>query len=144
MSCYIRAKNTIPGITDEVYAVGKAIEKKMGIYPNEKKETYKQKIEKQEQKAEIKVLRSLIAKNSNEIYLRKQRIKGTSKKKKILKRRKGTSKKKEILKQFKKTMDKTELTIPVLMKRKKGWIDKLKYKTREAGKYGQKRQRDYG
>ena len=37
MSCYIRAKNTIPGITDEVYAVGKAIEKKMGIYPNEKK-----------------------------------------------------------------------------------------------------------
>ena len=41
-------------------------------------------------------------------------------------------------------MDKTELTIPVLMKRKKGWIDKLKYKTREAGKYGQKRQRDYG
>ena len=37
MSCYIRGKNTIPGITDEVYAVGKAIEKKMGIYPNEKK-----------------------------------------------------------------------------------------------------------
>ena len=82
-------------------------------------------------KAEIKELRPLIAKNSNEIYLRKQR-------------RKGTSNKKKILKQFKKTMDKTELTIPVLMKRKKGWINKLKYKTREAGKYGQKRQRDYG
>ena len=30
------------------------------------------------------------------------------------------------------------------MKHKKGWIDKLRYKTSEAGKYGQKRQRDYG
>ena len=51
-------------------------------------------------KAEIKALRPLIAKNSNEIYLRKQRRKGTSKKKKILKRRKGTSKKKKIRRQW--------------------------------------------
>ena len=50
MSCYIRGKNTILGNRDEVYAVGKAIEKKIVIYPNEKKEIYKQRIEKQEQK----------------------------------------------------------------------------------------------
>ena len=37
MSCYIRGKNTIPNVTDKVYAMGKATKKKMGIDPNEKK-----------------------------------------------------------------------------------------------------------
>ena len=37
MSCYIRGEDTIPSITDKVYAMGKAIERKMGIDPNEKK-----------------------------------------------------------------------------------------------------------
>ena len=37
MSCYISGEDTIPSITDKVYAMGKAIEKKIGIDPNEKK-----------------------------------------------------------------------------------------------------------
>ena len=37
MICYIRGEDTIPSITDKVYAMGKAIEKMMGIDPNEKK-----------------------------------------------------------------------------------------------------------
>ena len=37
MICYIHGEDTIPSITDKVYAMGKAIEKMMGIDPNEKK-----------------------------------------------------------------------------------------------------------
>ena len=44
------SQDTIPGITDKVYVMGKAIEKKMEIDRNEKKKTYRQKIEKREQK----------------------------------------------------------------------------------------------
>ena len=49
MSCYICGADTIPSITDNIYAMGKAIEKKTGIDPNEKKK-HKQKIEKWGQK----------------------------------------------------------------------------------------------
>ena len=35
MSCYNRGKHNIPSITDKVYGMGKATEKKMGIDPNE-------------------------------------------------------------------------------------------------------------
>ena len=42
MSCYIHGEDNIPGITDKVYAMGKAIDKKMGIDTNElKKHTSK-------------------------------------------------------------------------------------------------------
>ena len=37
MSCYIRGEDTIPSILSKVYETGKAIKKKMGIDPNEKK-----------------------------------------------------------------------------------------------------------
>ena len=37
LSCYICAEDSIPIITDNVYAMGKAIEKKMGIDPKEKR-----------------------------------------------------------------------------------------------------------
>ena len=47
MSCYIREEDTIPSITDKVYAMRKAIEKKMGIDPNGKKK-HTSKIEKRE------------------------------------------------------------------------------------------------
>ena len=66
-------------------------------------------------KAEIKQLRQLIARTSNEIYRRKQR-------------RKGTPKEKKILKQLKETMHETELTTSVLTKHKEVWIDKIRYK----------------
>ena len=37
MSCYIHGEDNIPGISDKVYAMGKAIDKKMGIDTNEMK-----------------------------------------------------------------------------------------------------------
>ena len=118
MSCYNRGKHTIPSITDKIYAMGKATEKKMGIDPNEKKNTKRLKNgNKRERKleVEIKELRQLIARTSNEIYRRKQR-------------RKGTPKDKKILKQLKKTMNETEPTTSVLMKHKELWIDEIRYK----------------
>ena len=66
-------------------------------------------------KTEIKQLRQLIARTSNEIYRIKQR-------------RKGTPKEKKILKQLKETMHETELTTSVLTKHKEVWIDKMRYK----------------
>ena len=65
-------------------------------------------------KAEIKQLRQLIARTSNEIYRRKQQ-------------RKGTPKEKRILKQLKETMNETKLTTSVLTKQE-AWIDKLRCK----------------
>ena len=106
MSCYIPGEDTIPSINDKVYATGKAIEKKMGIDPNEKKKHARRRLKNSNRrerklKAEIKELRQLIARNSNEINWRKQR-------------RKGTPKEKKILKQLKKTLNETELTISIL------------------------------
>ena len=100
--------------------MGKAIEKKMGIDPNEKKKHTSKRLQngnrrERKLKAEIKQLRQLIARTSNEIYRRKQR-------------RKGTPKEKKILKQLKETMNETELTISVLTKHNEVWIDKLRYK----------------
>ena len=120
MSCYICGEDTIPSITDKVYAKGKAIEKKMGIYLNAKKKHRSKRLQngnrrERKLKAEIKQLRQLISRISNEIYRRKQR-------------RKGTLKEKKILKQLKKAMNETELTTSALMKHKEVWIDNLRYK----------------
>ena len=117
MGCYIPGEDPIPSITDKVYAMEKAIEKKMAIDPNEKKKHTSKRLQNgnRKLKGEIKQLRRLIPRTSNEIYPRKQR-------------RKGTPKEKKILKQLKKTMNKTELTTSVLMKHKEVWIDKLRYK----------------
>ena len=73
MTCYIRGEDTIPSITDKVYAMRKAIEKKMEIDPNEKKKHTSKRLQnckKRERKlkAEINQLRQLIARTSNEIY----------------------------------------------------------------------------
>ena len=77
MSCYIRGEDTIPSITDKIYAMGKAIEKKMGIDLKEKKKHTSKRLQNGNRregklKAEIKQLRQLIARTSNEIYERKQ------------------------------------------------------------------------
>ena len=120
MSCYIRGEDIISSITDEVYAMGKAIEKNMGIDLNEKKKHTGKRLKNENRrerklKAEIKEQRQMIARTSNEMHWRKQQ-------------RKGTTKEKKILKQLKKTMNETESTTSVPMKHKKGWIDKLRYK----------------
>ena len=120
MSCYIRGEGTIPSITEKFYAMGKAIEKKMVVEPNEKKKHTSKRFQNRNRRerklqAEIKQLRQLIARTSNEIYWRKQR-------------RKGTPKEKKILKQLKKTMNETELTTSFLLKHKEVWIYRLRYK----------------
>ena len=71
MSCYIRGEDTIPSITDKVYSMGKAIEKKMGIDLNQKKKHTSKRLKnenrkKRKLKVEIKELRQLIARTSNE------------------------------------------------------------------------------
>ena len=76
LSCYIRGEDTIPSITDKVYAMAKAIEKKMEIYPNKKKKHTSKRLQngnrrERKLKAEIKQLRQLIARTSNEMYQRK-------------------------------------------------------------------------
>ena len=77
MSCYICGADTIPSITDNIYAMGKAIEKKIGIDPNEKKKHTSKRLKNGDRrerklKAEIKELKQLIARTGNEIYQRKQ------------------------------------------------------------------------
>ena len=70
MCCYICGEDTIPGITDKVYAMGKAIEKNMGIDANgKKKDTSKRlkngKRSEKKLKAEIKELSRFISRTSN-------------------------------------------------------------------------------
>ena len=100
--------------------MGKAIEKKMGIDPNEKKKHTSKRLQngnrrERKLKTEIKQLRQLIARTSNEIYWRKQQ-------------RTYTPKEKKILTQLKKKINETELTTSVLMKHKEVWIGKLRYR----------------
>ena len=71
--CYICGEDTIPSIANKVYAMGKVIEIKMGIDPNEKKKHTSNRLQngnrrERKLKAEIKQLRQLIARTSNEIY----------------------------------------------------------------------------
>ena len=66
ISCYIRGKDTIPSITDKVYAMEKAFEKKIVIDPNEKKEHTSKILKNGDRrektlKAEVKELRQLVA-----------------------------------------------------------------------------------
>ena len=120
MSCYSHGEDTIPSITDKVYAMGKAIEKNMGIDLNEKKKHTSKRLKngnrrERKLKTEIKELRQLIARTSNKIYRRKHP-------------RKGRPKEKKILELLKKTMNETELTTSVLTKHMERWIAKVRYK----------------
>ena len=79
--------DTIPEITDKVYAMGKAIEKKKGIVQKEKKGKVKRKPtnrnrRERQLKAEMKELRQRIARANNELYRRRQKRKATKKEKK--------------------------------------------------------------
>ena len=92
----------------------------MGINPKKKKKHTSKALKNDSRreiklKAEIKELRQLIARTSNELYWRKPE-------------RKDIPKEKKILKHFKKTMNETAPTTSVLMKHIEGWIEKLRYK----------------
>ena len=81
--------NTIPEITDKVYAMGKAIAFKLGMKQLKRNGTAKKRANrgnrrKQELK-EIKELRQWITRTSNELFRRKVRRKATQKEKETLK-----------------------------------------------------------
>ena len=129
---YLIDVNTIPEITDKVYAMGKAIAFKLGVKQPESNTTKKKDANggnrrERKLKKEIKELRQWIARTSNELYTRKIR-------------RKATKREKEILNQIKVQMDK-ELTSNNLRIAKEQWIDKLRYKKVKLEKCIEKRKR---
>ena len=116
---YLSEEDNIPEVTDKVYAMGKAIENKMGV-GFKRNETFKKRPtngNRRERKLrkEMKELRQNISKASNEIYRRKVK-------------RKATFKEKKLLKGFKKIMNDIEPTTVALKMYKEQWIDKLRYK----------------
>ena len=69
---YLHGVDTIPEITDKGYAMGRAIERKMGIAQKEKKDKVKRKPtngnrRERKLKAEMKELRQRIARTNNEL-----------------------------------------------------------------------------
>ena len=87
---YLRGVDTIPEITDKVYAMGKAVEIKMGLPQNVSRRNGRQKPSNGNRrvikiKTEMKVLRQSIARAGNELHRGKQKRKATDKEKKILK-----------------------------------------------------------
>ena len=112
--------DTIPEITDKVYVMGRAIERKKGIAQKEKKDKVKQKPtngnrRERKLKAQMKELRQRIARANNELYRRRQK-------------RKATKKEKKLLKQLTSVMDGWEPTTSTIRMYKEQWIDKLRYK----------------
>ena len=74
---YLRGVDTIPEITDKVYAMGKAVEIKMGLPQNVSSRNGRQKPSNGNRrvkkiKREMKVLRQSIARAGNELHRRKQ------------------------------------------------------------------------
>ena len=87
---YLRGVDTILEITDKAYAMGKAVEIKMGLLQNVSSTNGRQKPSNGNRrvrkiKREMKVLRQSIARAGNELHRRKQKRKATDKEKKILK-----------------------------------------------------------
>ena len=117
---YLPGVDTIPEITDKVYAMGRAVERKMGIAQKGRKDKVKQKSTNGNRreiklKAEMKELRQRIARANNELYRRRQK-------------RKATKKEKKLLKQLTSSVDGLEPTTSTIRMYKEQWIDKLRYK----------------
>ena len=91
MSVYLKEVDTIPEICDKVYAMGRAIGIKLGKlvevnHGNRKKRLMNGDNRREcKLKKEIKQLRQVVAKASNELYQRRMRRKATKKEKKIIK-----------------------------------------------------------
>ena len=84
---YLNGVDTIPEITDKVYAMGRVIERKMGIAQKEKKDKGKRKPtngnrRERKLKSEMKELRQRIGRANNELYRRRQKRKATKNEKK--------------------------------------------------------------
>ena len=130
---YLPNVDTIPEVTDIVYAMGKAVAYASGIKPKEKEKDEQQKAEggnrrERKLKAEMKKLRQNIAKAGNELHRRRQQ-------------RKATKREKEILKELGQNMNGKEATAQNLQNAKEQWLDKLRYKKVKLQKYVEKGQR---
>ena len=128
---YLPSADTIPEITDIVYAMGKAAGYAMGERSKESNRNGVRKAEggnrrERKLKAEMKKLRQDIARAGNELHRRKQQ-------------RKATKKEKEILRELKTNMNGKEVTPNNLKMAKEQWLDKLRYKKIKLVKFIEKR-----
>ena len=130
LNLYLPNADTIPKITDIVYAMGKAVAYTMGVKLKEKNQRGASKAEggnrrQHELKAEMKRLKQDIARAGNELHRRKQQ-------------RKATKKEKEIINQLRISMNGNEVTSRNLRAAKEQWLDKLRYKKVKLDKYVEK------
>ena len=130
---YLPSADTIPEITDIVYAMGKAVGYAVGVRSKESNGNGVRKAEggnrrEHKLKAEMKKLRQGIARAGNELHRQKQQ-------------RKATKKEKEILRALKTNMNGEEVTPNNLKMAKEQWLDKLRYKKIKLIKFIEKRNR---
>ena len=134
-SIHLDGVDTIPEISDKVYAMGRAIGIKLGKLKNESqinKSDYRikdgnRKVRKL--KKEIKSLRQLVAKTSNELHRRKVHRKASQKEKSIIKELRERTKK--------------ETTSYNLRNAKEEWLDKLRFKKVKLIKEEEKQRRKH-
>jgi len=100
LDIYLKGVDSIPDISDKVYSMGRAIRHKLGVLikVDESRKTKKAgesggNRQERKLKKEIKELRQVVAKASNELYRRKQHRKATKKEKKNLKELRAKSQK---------------------------------------------------
>ena len=133
MDIYLKEVDTIPEICDKVYAMGRAIGFKLGkLVESDSGERKKKSVNRgnrreRKLKKEIKELRQIVAKTSNELYRRIQQ-------------RKATKKEKEIIKKLRVLIDK-DTTNYNLRNAREQWLDKLRYKKIKLAKCEEKRKR---
>ena len=135
LSIHLDGVDTIPEISDKVYAMGRAIGIKLGKLKNESqinKSDYRikdgnRKVRKL--KKEIKSLRQLVAKTSNELHRRKVHRKASQKEKSIIKELRERTKK--------------ETTSYNLRNAKEEWLDKLRFKKVKLIKEEEKQRRKH-
>ena len=117
---YLRGVDTIPEITDKVYAMGKAVEIKISLPQKVSRGNRRQKPSNgnrrvRKMKREMKMLRRSIARAGNKLHRRKQK-------------RKATNKENKILKDLKHQMEESETTSMNIRRYKEKWVDQLRYK----------------
>ena len=113
---YLKKRSDISGITDIVYAVGKAIASTLGIRAKERHSNKVKNGNKRERKIkqQMKELRVRIARISNEIHHRKEH-------------RKATRKEKEILKEIQARISGKKATTSALMIHREQLLDTMRY-----------------
>ena len=139
---YLPSADTIPEITDIVYAMGKAVGYTMGVKSKESNGNGVRKTEggnrrERKMKADMKKLRQDIVRAGNELHHRKQQRKATKKEKEILRELKTNMN----LTRCKTNMNGKEVTPNNLKMAKEQWLDKLRCKKIKLVKFIEKRNR---